>query len=214
MEITCPKPAALPTVGLVSCPENLGQIQRFIFQRQGFVFDSTATIPLPITELASWTPLITAIDNTKIISTPKMANVIIPRSEAITEGGGDNTTIDGVELVLGVGPITLTGDLLSVPGKIIGQLKKALNPEEDLVVYMINQYGQICCYDIDPLLSGTKVTGLQISGRVFVSDSGNEGLNTLDKATLRFSFAEGWRDQLVLIKPTDFNAKTSLFPAA
>ncbi len=211
MEIICPRPAALPTVNKVSCPENLGQIQRFLFQRAGFVFDSTGSTDIKL--LASWTPLFIATGDTKVVSTPVMANVVIPRGEAKVEGGGDNTTIDGVELVVGVGPITLTGDLISVPAKVIKQLK-SLFGEENLVVYMINQYGEIIAHDNDPAATGTLVTGLQISGRVFASDAGNEGLNTLDKATLRFSFAEGWRDQLVKVKGTDFNAKTGLFPPA
>lgn len=215
MEIICPKPTAIPTVNKVTCPINLGQIQRFIFQRAGFIFDSAAMTPNDIKLLASWTPLFTATDDTKVISTPRMAGVVIPRGEAKTEGGGDNSTIDGVELVVGTGPITLTGDLISVPAKIRKQLKEALNSEEDLAVYMINQYGQIICWNNDPANTAvTSFSGLQISGRVYVSDPGNEGLNTLDKSTLRFSFAEGWADQLAMVKGTDFNAKTALFPAA
>lgn len=215
MEIVCPKPAALPDVFKSDCPENFGQIQRFLFQRQGHVFDSTLMVsPNSIKLLASWTPLLTAVDDTKVISTPKMANVIIPKATPKKEGGGDNTTIDGIEVIVGVGPITLTGDLISIPAKTILQLKTALGPEEDLEVFMINQYGQIIGWDIAPDAPGTKVKGLQTAGRVFVGDAGNEGYATLDKAIFTFSFAEGWRDQCVLIKPTDFNAKTALFVSA
>ncbi len=213
MEIICPKPAAIPTVNKVTCPINIGQIQRFIFQRQGWVFDSGDDTDILL--LASWTPLIVATGDTKIISTPRLAGAVIPRGEAKTEGGGDNSTIDGVEIVVGVGPITLTADLISVPAKIRKQLKISLGPEEDLVVYMINQFGQIVCKNSDPANTAvTQFEGLQISGRVFISDPANEGLNTLDKSTLRFSFAEGWADQLALVKPTDFNARTALFPAS
>lgn len=213
MEITCPKPAAMPTVNLVTCPVNIGQIQRFIFQRQGWVFDSADTTDILL--LASWTPLITALGNTKIISTPKMAGVTIPAGEPKTIGGGDNETIDGVELIVGTGPITLTGTMMGLPAKARKQLKTALGPEEDLVVYMINQYGQIVVKNSDPANTAvTKFEGLQISGRVFISDPSNEGLNTYDKTIIRFSFAEGWADQLALVKPTDFNAKTALFPAS
>ncbi len=212
MEIVCPKPAAMPSVAKQGCPINLGQIQRFYFQRAGFMFDSGDDLDILL--LASWTPLVTAVGDTKIITTPRMANVVIPRGEAKIEGGGDNTTIDGVEIVVGSNPITLTGDLISLSAKTRKQLKTALGPEEDLVVYMINQYGQIICKNVDPANTAvTQFTGLQISGRVFVSDPGNDGLNTIDKSSLRFSFAEGWADQLAIVKPTDFNPITALYPA-
>lgn len=213
MEIICPRPTAIPTVGLFNCPINIGQIQRFIFQRQGWVFDSTDDTDIKL--LASWTPLIIATDDTKIISTPKMAGITIPAGEAKTEGGGDNSTIDGVELIVGVGPITVTGQMQGLPAKIRKQLKTALGPEEDLVVYMINQYGHIICKNFDPANTAvTKYEGLPISGRVFVSDPSNDGFATVDKTTIRFSFSEGWADQLAIVSPTDFNAKTALFPAS
>jgi hypothetical protein len=207
MEVICPLPAALTTVEKLSCRENFGQIQRVILQRSGFTFSApTSDIKL----LASWTPLFAAVADTKIVSTPMLENFIIPKPEAQTEGGGDNTTIDGVEIVLGAGAITAVGQIAEAPGSIIKSLK-ALMVEPDLVAYFINQWGQIIGKALDPLAPADEVTGFPIQA-LFVSDAGSEGLNTRDKADFRFALAYGWRDDAVVIKPS-FNAKTALWPA-
>jgi hypothetical protein len=202
MDCTCPKPAALTTVAKVTCKENLGQIQRWIFQRAGFTFDADALI----TALASWTPLFAAVGDTKIVSTPLIENFVIPRAEAITEGGGDNTTIDGKEIVLGAGAITATGVIAEAPESVIEALKE-LMCETDLVAYGINQYGRIIAKEV----AEDEYTGIPISS-LFVSDSDSKGLNTRDQADIRFALDYGWRAGVKIITP-NFNAKTALWPA-
>jgi hypothetical protein len=219
MEICdCPGAPALTTILRPTCKQNLGQLQRFLFQRPGFVFDANAVDPAepnPIALLASWTPLFAANDDTKVVSSPYVENFVIPRAERITEGGGDNTTIDGREIHLGWGAISALGQVAEVPGNIIKSIKK-LMCEADLVVYPINQYGQIIGIDAVGLPeSGApsgSVAGIPISS-FFVSDLDNNGINTRDKGDFGFSLDFGWRDDLVMIKPTDFNAKTALWPA-
>jgi hypothetical protein len=212
MEFVCPKPDALTTVIRHVCPENLGQIQRVIIQRPGFEFDANAGTPNPITALASWTPLLTAVGDTKIVITPNLVSFVIPQGEAQTIGGGDNSTIDGVEEVVGTGPITVTCDLSGVPVKIITQLRKLMESETDLVVYMINQYAQIICRELDPIANpGDVYGGIPIAaGTFFVPYPGNAGYGTKDLATMRFGFAEDWAKDRALVKGADFNAKTQL----
>jgi hypothetical protein len=205
MNCVCPKPAALTTVAKVTCKENLYQIQRVIIQRAGFQFDAPAT---DIKLLASWTPLFIAADDTKVISTPYIEGLVIPTSEPVTEGGGDNSTIDGREIVLGGGPITVTGMIAEAPASVIEALQK-IACEVDLVGYFINQYGNIICREVT---AGDKYEGIPIYSP-FISDAGNEGLNTRDKATIRFALDYGWRTKLAILTPTDFNAKTALWPA-
>ena len=218
MEICdCPGAPALTTILRATCKQNLGQLQRFLFQRPGHVFDAAGTpTPNPIDTLASWTPLFAANNDTKVVSSPYVENFVIPRAERITEGGGDNSTIDGREIHLGWGAISALGQVAEVPGNIIKSIKK-LMCEADLVVYPINQYGQIIGIDAEGLAEdGTpsgKVTGIPISS-FFVSDLDNNGLNTRDKGDFGFSLDFGWRDDLVMVKPDDFNAKTALWPAA
>lgn len=207
----CPAPAALTTVLKLTCKENIGQIQRFIFQRAGADHRFEAAELGLITALASWTPLFAAVDSTKVVSSPLVENVIIPRTEAATEGGGDNTTIDGIEMVIGGNAATVIGQIAEAPSAILAQLRK-LMCEPDLVVFMINQYGQIIGRDLVPASPGTDVVGIPIQS-LFVSDADNNGLNTRDKADIRFGLPYGWRDDLAITTPADFNAKTALWPA-
>lgn len=206
----CPKPASLSDVLRATCKENLGQIQRFIFQRQADGNDFTVGTLGLINLLASWTPLWIAADDTKVVSSPYVENFVIPRTEKAVEGGGDNTTIDGIEIVVGANAVTALGQIAETPSSILKALRK-LMCEVDLQVYMINQYGQIIGRDLIPASPGTSVVGIPIQS-FFVSDADNNGLNTRDKADFSFGLPFGWRDDLAIVKPTAFNAKTQLWP--
>lgn len=213
MDCLCPRPAALTTVNRVTCPENLGQIQRIAIRRavSAAAFDAATN---DIETLASWTALLEAADDTKIVITPYLENFIIPQAEPITRGGGDNTTVDGVQKVLGAGAITATGNLVGVPVEIIEQLRE-LMCEPELEVFLFNQYGRIICRNADPEAApgAEKYRGIPIQS-FFVPFPGNNGLNTEDESILRFSFAEDWAKNRVIITP-DFNLKTALLaPAA
>jgi len=212
MDIVCPRPAALLTVLRVTCPENLGQIQRAGITRAGgamFDMDGAAGAEGDITLIGSWTPLLTDADNDKLVITPYFENFIIPEAAAITEGGGDNTTVDGVERVLGAGAITVTATLAGVPISIIDQLRDLMG-EPALEIYLFNQYGRIVARDSTPLaIAAEKVyRGIPIYS-LFVPYPANNGLNTIDKATFRFAFAEDWAKNRAIITPV-FNLKTDL----
>jgi len=208
----CPKPASLTDVLRATCKENLGQIQRFIFQRVG-EDNHFAVAPGGlglITALASWTPLWIATDDSKVVSSPYVENFVIPRTEAVTEGGGDNSTLDGIEMVIGANAATAIGQIAETPSSILAALR-TLMCEPELQVYMINQWGQVIGRDNLPEAPGTDVVGIPIRA-FFVSDADNNGLNTRDKADIRFGLEYGWRDNLAIIKPTTYNAKTQLWP--
>lgn len=212
MDIVCPRPAALLTVLRVTCQENLGQIQRAAITRAGGAMFDQAAAPGSegdITLIGSWTPLLTDADNDKIVITPYIDDFKIPEAAAITEGGSDNTTVDGVERVLGAGAITCTGMLSGVPVSILTQLRDLMG-EVALEIYLFNQYGRIICRDSTPAaLAAVKVyRGIPIYS-LFVPYPGNNGLNTVDKATLRFALAEDWALNRAIITPT-FNVKTAL----
>jgi hypothetical protein len=213
MDCICPRPAALQTVLRVTCPENLGQIQRVaILRAGGFLFDPDAIAPGPydIRVLASWTPLLIAADSTKVVITPYLDDFKIPEAQAITKGGGDNTTVDGVERVLGAGPITVTGIFNGVPAAILGQIRD-LSCEAALEVYLFNQYGRIVARDTTPAtaVAADKVfSGIPIQS-LYTPYAGNDGYATEDHATFRFAFAEDWAKNRMIITP-NFNLKTQL----
>lgn len=208
MECACPKPAALKTIPKATCPENIGQIQKIIFQRPGFVFDSSDDSDYTL--LASWTPLLTAVDDTKIVVTPWLENVIIPQSEPITEGGGDNTTLNGRAINVGETNPLMTGNYRMIQSAIVDAMK-ALGCE-DLVMYFINEFDQLVVKNVSsPLSPLVKVTGIPCFG-AFFSDLGNEGKNTQDKGNFSIGMDYGWRSNIVIAKPA-FSPKASLVVA-
>lgn len=197
MEFVCPPPTALEAIPIFDCPEKIGQIQKMIFQRAGFEFVDPANA---FTAEASWTALITAVDDTKIVITPYLESVVIPSPEPITEGGGDNSTLNGRELVVGETNPIVNGMMRNVPGKVVKALKKLA--QEELVVYFINEFNQLVGISED---DGDTVTGIPLHA-FFAGDAANEGKNTHDKAPIRFGVDYGWRDNLYIVKPA-FDAK-------
>lgn len=208
---SCPAPASLLSVPIFDCKENLGQIQKLVFQRRqaGKVFTESGTTPNSIKNLASWDVFKAATDSKKVVATPFVEGFSIPSGEPITEGGGDNSTLDGAEIVLGAGSITSEGFFRSIPSKVAKALQ-ALNCEGDLTVYMVNEYGQIIAEEVGGVAGDYR--GFPVNF-VWVGDTSNEGKNTHDKTPVRMNFMAGWRSNLKLVTPADFDAKYDLNPA-
>lgn len=212
MECSCPKPAALTTIPKQTCPENIGQIQKILFQRAGWTFDSEADPTTDWTLLASWTPLLTAVGDTKVVVTPWLENVVIGRAEAITEGGGDNTTLNGRQITVGAGNIPMTGDFRMVASAIVEAMKALQCEGEELVMYFINEFDQLVGRNISsPISPVEKVTGIPVYS-LFVSDMDNNGKNTQDKGGFSAQLDYGWRKDLIIVKPA-FSPKASLVVA-
>lgn len=197
----CPLPAAITTIPDVTCGLSIKQIQKFIIARRS---DQLIATLASAALLASWTPLLAAVDNTKVQVSPFVESVVIPPSEPILEGGDDNTTIDGAPIVVGAGQIRATGLFAELSSAALVALK-TYNCESDLMIGFINQDGKIWGSSPD----GVKFTLLPITS-FFVSDAGNEGLNTRDKSPVGFNLRYGWRDKLVAVVPTDFDARFDL----
>jgi len=68
----CPAGAALPDVPAIKCSESFGQVQKVAFQRlmKDDGSKNSFTSEEAITALASWTPLLSAADSTKIVVSP------------------------------------------------------------------------------------------------------------------------------------------------
>lgn len=197
----CPPPAAIADIPVNDCGLSLKQIQKFILARRSA--SAFATLILP-TVLANWTTKLTAVDSTKHQVSPFVESVVIPAATPILEGGDDNTTIDGNPIVVGTGQIRVEGMFAELSSAVLVALK-TLNCENDLMIYFINQDGKI--WGKNP--SGTIFTGIPITS-FFVGDGGNEGLNTRDKSPVSFNLRYGWRDNLVSVIPSDFDARLGL----
>lgn len=198
----CPAPAAIGAIPAFTCGEEFGQIQKIVFQRR----QAAATFATVVAAgtLANWTTLKAAVGATKVVATPFFENFVIPGVEAITEGGDDNSTLDGTALVVGRTTPIATGNFRSLPGATFTALELYIC-EPDMTVFFINEYGQIIADSHD----GTDVWGIPIS-EWFIGDKEVQGKNTSNKNMFRFGVRAGWTKKLKVITPVDFNARYDL----
>lgn len=207
----CPADAALTTIPAVNCSENFGQIQKIIFQRlqdadgtkNGFTSEAA------ITKKASWTPLLSANDGTKVVISPIVQAPTSEPGDAITYGGG-NDTPGGVELVIGRNPTAFEGVFRMIPQSVIKAMK-ALQCEsfaDNLGVYLVDENGAI-----EGLKGTAEGEAYPIPIRsLFISDKGHGGLEEPDSNNISFSFLPNYSDDLGIFTPEDFNALTDLVP--
>lgn len=210
----CPAAAALPNIPNFTCAESFGQIQKVAFQR---LYKSTGeknsfTTTAGIGKKASWTPLLSADDDTKVVLTPYVQAPTAEAGAARTFGGG-NETLGGIEEVIGREPTPFTAVLRRIPQNIIKALKQLQceSDSQNLGVYLFDENGAIGALQ-DP----TKATTLYpIPIRsLFIGDKTLGGFETPDSNAIQWSFLPNWSDDLAIIVPEDFNPLTDLKNAA
>lgn len=201
----CPLPSALTTIDAAGCPFNLGQLQRVIITRA-----SSSEFPMTVATsnpnvLATWTPLFTASDDTKVVKTPLVGgNPAIVGGSAITQGGNDNTTLNGEVEVTGTESSVFTADFKDLEPALARAIKDLKC--ESLKVFFVNDAGDIIGVENE---AGTTFDGLTVNGKsFFLSDRNNNGFGQKDVNTLSFNLAPGWDNYLTKVTPTDFNALT------
>jgi len=198
----CPNPTSIGDIPSQTCPENFNQIQKFSIQRAGYTFDGTAGND--ITLLADWQTLLAAADDTHMIVTPFVYEAAITAGEAITNGGGDNSTLNGESELTGVNPSTFGGMFKSLSKEVIQALFD-LRCEKDLVVFFFNENGDIIAQE----KTTGEFTGFPISS-FFVGDTNNEGFATNDTHATSFNLKKDWSKYQAISTPADFNPLTDL----
>ena len=205
MDCNCPEESSLIEIIAENCGVDLKQIQKIVFQRdQPFgVFT-----PTTIVDLAAWQALKTANDDTKIVISPFIGgDPIIEAGDKITTGGGDNSTLNGVEELEGVNPSNFSCVFKSLSPLVESQIK-ALICEKRLTVYLLLQGGRIACWSQDITDPDSKLKGIPAQS-FFLSDRNNAGFGTKDTFNCSFSLVDGWSEKLVIFKP-DWNPLTDL----
>ncbi len=210
LNCNCPLATELDAIPVSACPENIGQIQRFLIARRGYIVWDNATpannIPATIASnaiivVAVWNIITAASDDTKVTKTPLISgDSSITAGAAITVGGGDNSTRNGETLVNGYNPADGTARFDSMSTAQIAAFKKLRC--EDLEVYPVNQDGKILAKKVGDLITGYPVSNFSLSSK------NNAGYGTRDSNVLTFQIDEDWDEYLHFITPTDFNALT------
>ena len=205
----CPAAAALPNIPNFTCAESFGQIQKVAFQRLTKADGEKNSFTTAGIELkASWTPLLSAEGDTKIVVSPYIQAPTAEAGAPRTFGGG-NETLGGIEENIGREPTPFTGVMRKIPQKIIKAMKE-LQCESDtlnLGIYLFDENGAIGALQ-DP---DTATTYYPIPIRsLFIGDKTLGGFEAPDSNAIQWSFLPNWSDDLVIVTPTDFNPLTDL----
>jgi hypothetical protein len=154
----CPLPSVLPAVENVTCPVDFDQITRVAFQlKQSAPPFVTAD---PVTDVDSWTTLLAAIDDTKVVLTPALSNFVIPASEAVYVGENSNESVNGLGFYMGENNVRVTAEIVSAPQSVIDSLEA------------------LSCYS-DTTLGASQLTAYLFSRRI----KGTAGVLSKDGAT-------------------------------
>ena len=206
----CPAGTALPDIPVSNCPESFGQIQKVAFQR---LYKSTGEknsfkTDAGIEKNASWTPLLSANDDTKIVISPYIQAPTAEAGAAITFGGG-NETLGGVEEIVGREPTPFTGVMRKLPQKIIKALKELQCESwgDNLGVYLFDENGAIGA--IQDAKTATTHYPIPIRS-LFIGDKTLGGYEAPDSNNIQWAFLPNWSDDLAIIVPEDFNPLTDL----
>ena len=201
----CPRGAALPDIPAVTCPETFGQIQKVAFVRM-YKTDGTKNKFVTASDIklkASWTPLLMAADDTKVIISPYIQAPTAEAGAARTFGGG-NDTLGGIEEIIGREATPFTGVIRKAPQTVIKALKDLQC--ESIGVYLFDENGAI-----GAIAGTTEGDYFPIPIRsFFVGDKTLGGFEAPDSNSIQWSFLPNWSDDLKLIAPTDFNPLTDL----
>lgn len=210
----CPAAAALPNIPNFTCAESFGQIQKVAFQRlyKSAGGKNSFTTAAGIGKLASWSPLLTAEDDTKIVISPYIQAPTAEAGAPRTFGGG-NETLGGIEEIIGREPTPFTGVIRKMPQSLIKALKELQceSDSQNLGVYLFDENGSIGALQ-DPTMVTTYYP-IPIRS-LFVGDKTLGGLEAPDSNAVQWSFLPNWSDDLAILTPEDFNPLTDLKNAA
>lgn len=202
----CPAPSTLAAIPATTCPVRWDQIQKLFIRR---ITGAAALTTTTVLVTATITPLLSATDNTKLLVTPYVSNLVIPPSEILAEGGNDNTTLNGVRQFRGLGYVNATGQLRNLSAAAAAKWRaltpeSALSPgETNLEWFGVNKDGKV----IGQNPSSTVVKGFPLYNLV-VSDVSSEGFGKDNIYNLSFDLAPGWSEFHAMYVPTDYNALT------
>ena len=195
MLCTCPNTGALTTSPSSDCEINLKQIQKLIFFKQGQSMTVATEDP---TLAATWATRIAAANDTKVVATPFIeGDSVIEAGDPTTEGGGDNSTLNGVEEVTGSDPSKYSGKFKGISPAQEKAMKSWICNKK-LVVALVNQDNQIIMRDV--VGDGTILDGFPIQS-FFITDRNNAGFNSRDTNEIQFSMAAGWSEGISLVAP-------------
>lgn len=209
----CPAATVLPNIPNFTCAESFGQIQKVAFQRlHKSTGEKNSFTTTGITKEASWTPLLSANDDTKIVVSPYIQAPTAEAGAPRTFGGG-NETLGGIEEIIGREPTPFTAVMRKMPQSLIKALKdlQCESDSQNLGVYLFDENGAIGALQDQKIAT----THYPIPIRsLFIGDKTLGGFEAPDSNAIQWAFLPNWSDDLTIIVPEDFNPLTDLKNAA
>lgn len=206
----CSAASALPNIPNFTCAEGFGQIQKVAFQRlyKSSGAKNSFTTSGAIGQKESWTPFLSADDDTKVVVSPYIQAPTAEAGAPRTFGGG-NETLGGIEEIIGREPTTFTAVMRNMPQSLIKALKdlQCESDSQNLGVYLFDENGAIGALQ-DPT---TTTTHYPIPIRsLFIGDKTLGGFEAHDSNAIQWTFLPNWSDDLAIIVPDNFNPLTDL----
>lgn len=149
-----------------------------------------------------------AVGSTKIVGTPLFSGLVIPPGEALTEGGNDNSTLNGVAELRGLGTVHVTGQFKNLDADVRAALRKLTQESvtpggTNLWAYGVNRFGQLIYLSN----ATTGVLGIKIYNFV-TPDVGSEGFNRDNITPFAFDLEPGWSDGVKVLSVPAFSLLT------
>lgn len=187
------------------CREALAQVQKVLLQKVFSAGVTKNTIADP-TLLASFTPLLAAADNTKVVQTPYLNAPASEAGEPVFFGEGAETR-DRTGIFLRNDPSTFEAMIYDSKQDTIEALK-SYRQKGEIGVYLIDENGDIGCLADDV---ETPTTYFPIPVRAFyVGDKQLGQGEAPDMNKIGWKLKADWSDKFTVVRPTDFNALTDL----
>lgn len=210
----CPLATSLTDIPSSACPENIGQIQRYWFVRNGVVIwdttDPLLNLPSSIAlanheveKISGWNILFSAIDDSHVVLTPLIGGEsLIAAGSPVTFGSGDNSTLNGEVYVTAINPSDASVRFDSLTASQISAFRTLTCEGSGLEVFLISQEGKIW-----GSLIGDKFTGFDCTN-VVLGSLMNNGFGTRDSNNMTFQLPFDWDETKFAITPVDFSALT------
>lgn len=212
MLFKCPPGTYLGGIAPTTCPIKWDQTQKIVFGRK-----STGRFPNAgaFVSQAHWQALFNAIDDSKLVITPYVSNLVIPATEVLSTGGNDNSTVDGVPEVTGIGFAAVTFTLKNVSAETANELR--LIGTETMIQPGVSNIVGYFLQTSDAVVWNKTATGAAYEGfeifNLVVTDAGNEGLNTNTMYNVSFNMKGGWSQywgyQVLPFNPRDLSNPSS-----
>jgi hypothetical protein len=174
----------------MTCPTDVGQIQKLIFWRRGNEIADVATMILA----ATWTSLKAATDSTKAVVSPFIDAPVFEVGDFVEEGSG-NEVRDGIPHIMGSGNTKFTCKVYSPSSAVMREFKDLMC--ESLDVILVNENG----FFVHHLDSASDVQGFPIYN-LGVKDRYIGGFQASDYFDVVFYLRPNWADNLTITDPT------------